>query len=288
METALRLYRAIDHVEGQVETLMLKGRLEEDRSDYPNAKSLYATAIEFANTRGLRAREAEAHFDFSRVLSTEGDHVGSLERKMRALELAEGIADWHLQARFQVSLGANLIELRRYEEARMAYDRAIETARRIGDLRMLAYGVFNAARARISRGDLQQGEAYLKESEALFRKLREPVMTGLVLASYGALWEKRGKWQLAKHYLLTGLDSLRQGAHDFDFARNAQVAAFYFHKHGDRESALALLDEALTVSQRLQLPSLAEGIQSVMNDFAQRLVVPTGARPMLEGRYRTT
>jgi tetratricopeptide (TPR) repeat protein len=266
LEAALRVYKSLNHGEGQAEALLAVGQLAEDRADYPRAERLYERTIELARTLGLRDREAEAHFAFSRLLSIRGDPVQSLERKRRALAIAEGLADWHLQARFQVALGTNLYELKRYEEAVLAYEQGIETARRIGDLRMLAYGVYNASLSFLTAGDHQRAESHLKEADVLFRKLREPVMAGLVLLNYGYLWEKREKWQLAKQNFLSGLRSLRDGGHDLDFARHALTVAGYMQKYGEHEAAIGIAQDALGVSRQLRIPSLADRAERFISE----------------------
>ena len=180
-------------------------------------------------------------------------------------------------------MGTVLVELRRYDDAIRAYSEGIETARRIGDLRMLAYGVFNTAGAYLSRNDLLRAEACLRESETLFRKLREPVMEALTLDSFGTLWEKRGKWPLAKRNYLLALEMLRKGGHELDLARTAIHASFYFNKNGEPDAALALLNEALVIGKRTRASGVVEQAQL---GLAQRLEVtggPATAKPSPDG-----
>lgn len=180
-------------------------------------------------------------------------------------------------------MGTNLYELKRYDESRQAYEEGIEVARRIGDLRMLAYGLYNAAGAYIDQGELMRAEAQLKEAEALFRKLHEPVMDALIRSHYGYLWEKRGRWPLAKQNLFTGLEMLR-GRHETDFARTAFATAFCFQKNGEPDVALKLLDEALVVARRLRLKGLVAVLQQSLLEWSQpsvsghaRVPAPDGA-----------
>ncbi|HEV8594037.1 MAG TPA: tetratricopeptide repeat protein, partial [Thermoplasmata archaeon] len=260
-DAALRLYRTLERSEGEAETLLSMGTLAEDRADFPRAERLYERAINLSQARGMRLLEAEAQFAFSRILGARGALDGALDRKRRALAIAEGLADWHLQARFDISTGATLYELRRYDEAMVAYEHGIDTARRIGDLRMLAYGLYNAAGAYIRQDELLRAESFLKEAETLFRKLREPLMDALLLSYFGALWEKRGKWGIAKQNLSASLSKLREGGHDFDYARVAVTAADLFHRNGETETATSLLEDAITVGKRLRATGLVEEAQ---------------------------
>ena len=275
LDAAFRLFRALGHGQGQAETLLTMGQLAEDRSDYPRAERLYERAIEHTQALDARLLEAEAHFAFSRLLVASGNLSGALDRKRLALAIAEGLADWHLQSRFHVSMGTTFYELNQYEEAMRAYSQGIEVARRIGDLRMLAYGLYNAAGAHIRQGELLQAEASLKEADALFRKLREPVMIALVSYYQGSLWEKRGKWQLAKQQFHESLEKLRENGRDLEFARTAVTVAHLFHRNGERNAALSLLQEALAIGRRLHAKSVVDEAQRYLTLFEQ----PPEGRP---------
>jgi len=268
LETALRMYRGLEHGEGQAETLVTMGTVAEDRGDLVRAERHYERAIGLAHALGMRAVEAEAQFDFSRILALRGELEAALDRKRRALAIAEGLADWHLQARFRVAMGTNLYALGRYDESVKAFEEGIEVARRIGDLRMLAYGLFNAAATHIRQNDLMRAESQIKEAETLFLKLREPVMEGLIKSYQAVIWEKRGRWHLAKQHFLAALDLLRS-RHEPDFAKTASTAAFYFQKNGESASALALLQEALSVAKRLRMKGLTEELQRSLEDSSQ-------------------
>ena len=256
LEAALRLYRSLQSESGQAESLLSMGQLAEDRADYARAEKSYEKAIEIAHELHMDALEADLHDAFSRILVPRGDFTGALDRKQRGLAIAEGLADWHLQARMRVAMGTILFELKRYDEAMRAYGEGIETARRIGDLRMLAYGLYNAVGTHIRQNELMRAESYLRECEDLFRRLREPVMEALVLYRQGTLYEMRGKWQLAKHNFRIALSALSDGGHDMDFARTAIHASFYFTKNGERANALALLEQAQVVGKRIRAPGI--------------------------------
>ena len=266
LEAALRLYRSLNHVGGQAESLLTMGQLAEDGADYARAEKLYERAIDLARGLGMKALEADLHFALSRILLPRGDLAGALDREQQALSIAEESADWHLQARLKVAIGANLFGLKRYEEAMRTYEEAVETSRRIGDLRMLAYGLYNAAGAYVRRNELLRAESYLKESEDLARKLREPVMEALVRSSFGTLWEIRGKWPVARRNFETGLEMLRSGGHEVEFARRAIHASFYFNKNGEKDAALTLLNQALGVGKRTRAPGIVDAAQQAISD----------------------
>ncbi len=249
--------------------MLSTGLLAEDLADLPRAERMYERATALAHTAGLPELEVECHIAFARLQAARGDLTEALDRKTRALEIAERLGDWHLLARLHVAMGTTLFELQRYDDAMQAYEHGIETARRIGDTRMLAYGLYNAAGAYIRRGDLLQAESRLKECEPLIRKLREPVMEALVLSYYGAIWDKRGKWQLAKRDLLGSVELLRSSGHELDFARTATRAAFSFQKNGEPEAAQQLLEQALAVARRLRATRVIEEAERQLAELAE-------------------
>jgi len=279
IDAALRLYRSLEHAEGQASALLAMGQLTESREDLARAERFYERAIEFAHGEGLRDLEAETHFAFSRIVAARGDLSGALERKQRALSIAEGLADVHLQARFQISLGTSLYALKRFDEAKKHYDQGIETARRIGDLRMQAFGLYNAALSYVREGDLLRAESHLTEADSIFRKLREPEMVNLVQFYTGVLWEKRGRWPFARQHMLAGLERLREGGHDLEFAKSAHVAAHLFARNGDVQAAARLLGDTIDVAKRLRAASLVQDAQQSLASLAEALVQGPSRRP---------
>ena len=213
--------------------------------------------------------EAKLQVSFARLLDAQGDHAASLERKRKALAAADELGDWHLHARIQVMLGASLYSLGRVPESIESYEGGIGVARRIGDRRMLAYGLWNAAGAYMKQNDLMRAEAYLKESESLFHKLREPVMEALVVQGFGMLWEKRGRWPMARQNLLAALDRMRGGGiSGLELARYTTVAAHLFQRNGESEKALALLEEALVVARKVRAAPLIEEAQRYIAEYS--------------------
>ena len=269
LEAALRLYRELGDREGQAETFLSLGTLAENASDAPRAERNYERSLALAEALGKKGLEARLHLAFSRMLDLRGEHEVGLARKQKALELADATADWHLQAWVHVALGTELQVLKRVPESLQEYGRGIEMARRIGDLRMLAYGLWNAAGALVRQEDLLRAEAHLKESEAIFHKLKEPVMEALVLEMYGHVWERRGKWSIAKQNFLSALDLLRRSGASSDLARYATIAAQLFHRNGDRDEAIALLREALSIARRLRAGAMADVAERYLREYTE-------------------
>jgi len=279
IDAALRLYRSLEHAEGQASALLAMGQLTESREDLARAERFYDKAIELAHGEGLRDLEAEAHFAFSRLMASRGDFPSSLERKQRALAIAEGLADVHLQARFQIALGTTLYQLKRFDEAMLSYENGIETARRIGDLRMLAYGLYNAALSYLRQDELLRAESHLKEADSIFRKLHEPEMEALVQFYTGLILEKRAKWHFARQQILGGLRRLREGGHDLEYAKSARVASHLFARNGETDAAAQMLRETIDVAKRLRVATLVQEAQESLSSLAEALVQGPSRKP---------
>ena len=281
LEVALRLYRELGDREGQAETFLSLGTLAENASDVSRAERNYERSLALAEALGKKGLEARLHLAFARVHDLRGEHEAGLARKQKALELADQTADWHLQAWVHVTLGTELQILKRVPESLQAYGRGVEMARRIGDLRMIAYGLWNAAGVHVQQDDLLRAEANLKEAEAIFHKLKEPVMEALVLEMYGHVWEKRGRWPLAKQNLVNALDLLRRAGASMDLARYATIVAQLFHRNGEHEEAIALLQEALPIARRLRAGAISDEAERYLKEYtAER----TGERPAVRAR----
>jgi tetratricopeptide (TPR) repeat protein len=209
----------------------------------------------------MRALEAELEVAVARYLDHRGDYQASLEQRRRALALAESLGDWHLLAKLHISLGAAHYALRRFEEAAQEYEQGIHIARRTGNLRMLAFGLFNVAGVYLRSEDYARGEPALTEAGSLFQKLGDPVSGALVLQYEGLLWSQRGKWGLGKAKLVDSVARLRRASSPVDLVRTLYAFSWEAHLHGERATAVQLIDEAIVTGRKLRMRGLVEEME---------------------------
>src|SRR3990170_1450746 len=272
LEEGLRLYRAGRDTSGEAEVLAALGILFEDRGEFAKAERSYERSRTLARRLGMREVEAELEVATARLLALRGDLQGSLERKRHALALAESLGNLHLLSKVHISLGTVYYNLAKYSEASDEYELGIQFARRIGNLRMLAWGLYHAAGLYLRKEDYTRGESCLREAGPLFRKLGDPVSEALVLQYEGTMWSKRGKWGLGKAKLADSVARLRRTFTPDELAKTLYAFSWQSHLHGEEDAAIHLIDEAIATARKIRLDALVDEMQGYRNQYTRGLV----------------
>src|SRR5437016_14434360 len=76
-------------------------------------------------------------------------------------------------ARGSISVGISYHALRRYEESMKYYDRALQLARLVGNLRLVAYATMNRCASLMDMGRAEDAAGELAEAERLVQSLEE-------------------------------------------------------------------------------------------------------------------
>lgn len=272
LEAGLNLYHASHDASGEAEVLHALAVLAEERGDIGRAERLCDRSRALARQLGMRELDAELQVAQSRYLGHRGDHQGSLERRRHALALAESLGNWHLLAKLHISLGTAYRTLKQLEAAAQEYEQGIQIARRIGNLRMLAFGLNNVAGLYLRKEDYAHGEPCLKEASALFHKLGDPVNEAIVLLYEGTMWARRGKWGLGRAKLSESVERLRRASSPADLVKALYAFSWELHLHGEDEVAIRLIDEAIASAKRIRLEDLLGEMQDHRERYARELV----------------
>jgi tetratricopeptide (TPR) repeat protein len=147
-----------------------------------------------------------------------------------------------------------------------AYDEALERSRRLGDPRLLAQALYNAAFPRMMGGSLEEARSLLEEALAASRQLGDAALEGEVLWGFGTSFWFRGDKKAAEPWYTHALERLAgtdaafvQGwtyrmLGEVRLSRGAMQEA-----RGDLERALGMFAEDGDIS----------GIVLLLRDFAQ-------------------
>ena len=195
-------------------------------------------------------------FAYSRVLGARGELEKSLKLKKEALRVAERTGNLHEIARITVALGVGYMFSNRLDEALEKYRDGISLARRVGNMRVLGYGLMNAASALLRKRNATVAEANLVEAARIFEKLGEKVPMGLCEVDMGFVEEMRDHWEKAKTHLKTGLKILREDHSPLDLLNSSLAAAGLHAKHGELKEASQLLSASKSLAKHLDRDDL--------------------------------
>jgi len=118
------------------------------------------------------------------------DAIPLLERAATAYERLGADEDL---PRTYVNRGSASYELGR-ADALAWFEKAVEAARRVADLRMEAYGMSSAAAPLIDGGELRRAERYLRRARGIFDDFGERSAIGGVELNLGNVYAAQGRW----------------------------------------------------------------------------------------------
>src|SRR5205807_4125671 len=102
-----------------------------------------------------------------------GELARGLEYKREGLRIAERAGNLTETARSSISIGTSYHALRRYDDSVKCYDRALQIARLVGNLRLVAYAMMNRCASLLDMGRADETAGVLAEARGLFHILEE-------------------------------------------------------------------------------------------------------------------
>ena len=133
------------------------------------------------------------------------------------------------------------------------YDRALQLARLVGNLRLVAYATMNRCASLMDMGRAEDAAGELAEAKRLVQILEERDTLALLDVYEGQRESELGRWSRATQLLERGLRGLRACADRADLARSLVYAGRFHLEHGETRDAQRYLDEAAELARGHEL-----------------------------------
>jgi len=243
--------------------------------------------------------EAAGHMNASIDLATEGSAPGALARgltalgsiemdrghleqglayKLEGLRIAERAGNLTETARACISVGTSYHMLHRYEEAVRCYDRALQIARLVGNLRLVAYATMDRCASLMDMGRAAETANQLAEAKRLVQILEERDTLSLLCIYEGQREFELGRWGRATRLWEQGLRGLREFADQSDLAQSLLYVGRFHKEHGDSSAARRYLDESARLARALGNDALLAELEPLLSDI-ESPANRSGARP---------
>src|SRR5207245_2617125 len=149
------------------------------------------------------------------------------------------------------SVGSACHALKRYEESLQHYDRALQLARLVGNLRLVAYATMNRCASLMDLGRYPESAADLEEAKRLFQVLEEPDTLFLLDIYEGQRAFGLGRWSRAVRLWEHGLTGLREVGDRSDLARALLCVGRFHAQRGEEAAARAYLEESRDLAKAM-------------------------------------
>lgn len=239
------------------------GAIFERWGRYDEAIEHYDNCMRFATEAKDALLQARARLGKGRVLAQEEDYQQSYAELSKAVDLLEKHNEIEELPKAYANMGATAFHLDR-KEALKWHEKSIEFSRRMGDIRILGYGLSNVASFHINERRWKKAEECLEESMDIFKKLDDRRMISSIYLHYANMHNLRKEWRLSEEKLHKSLRIAQK------LNVPSQVADILFHfalmfkNKGDNKKADAYFERALRLFEDLRNKEKIKEIQQEM------------------------
>lgn len=220
-------------------------------------EALYPDNIDYAavlaqHWRQAGNRDKEAHY--IRILGEQLLSVSAFQDAMDAFEQALALLPAHelsVRAEIYVKMGVTCHGLSEFPESHEHFEKALEYARRSGNLKVELRALRGLGASAWWHGDEAKGWRYLEEGMALAKETGEQAAIAGFLGAMGVFVRLRGKYEQAKQYHEESLAIYRTLDHAYGIADALNNLGSIVWTQGNYEESKRYRAESLAIFERL-------------------------------------
>lgn len=178
-------------------------------SDFPTEKEVASRAADGARTGGYRLLEAEALWRACHAMASLGEASNAQAACQRAIELARPVNDLMLVARGYTILGLVASSQGDPKRAIELHRQALEFARTIGSRRDVIGALMNIGNSLADQGDFAGAQKSYEESLAVAQEIDDKGQAIVLLNDMATLSEAAGKFPISLKLYQQALDEAR-------------------------------------------------------------------------------
>ncbi len=225
------------------------GRAYFRMGNYDSALAHYRASIAITEKIGDISLMAKTYVDVGNLCSYQGKYDDAERHFIKALKAFEAISDKNELSRVCNNLGVNCTRIgtNRADTARGYFERCIATAEETGNLRVAAYGTFNAAEVCIAKKDYASAWKMCESALSIFRLLREQYMIAAVMIDFGVIAKFKKEWKMSEEYFMKGIE-LSEGHKEPDMLAQVHYEfGLMLRDKGDSRSAKSHFERARSI-----------------------------------------
>ena len=232
------------------------GLLYTTLGDHRRARSCQQEALEIFTRRGDETDAAVARLNLADTYLQQGQY-------RRALRLLYQVHAFYAEAalpRHAAEAGRSMLEaflrLNRFEEARQAALAALETFRTFDTTYGQAQTLLLLGMAEPHLGRLDDADAHLEEAQTIFTALDAPAWVAVAQLRRAEVALAQGRLEQAAAWALGARERHEASGREVQAAEAEMILAHVAVARGDDPRAARLIDQALRVARRCDVPDL--------------------------------
>ncbi|MBL4635561.1 MAG: tetratricopeptide repeat protein, partial [Kofleriaceae bacterium] len=249
-------------------SLSTLGNIQRARGFLDECLSCHSESLELRQQSGDRAGIAASHNNLAVVAYEMGEMSKAREGWEQALKEAEDIGALPLQAHALVNLGEMAIMEQHYEEARGRLSESCSIASDLAERRLEVEATRNMARLEHLLGNSKEARAHAHKAHTIASDSGLRDYEGRALLTLAEVFANTifdatqtddaqtadGRESTAEGYFKQGIDVMRAIGNDAELAKGLESYGRYKIEQSETEVGRQLLNEALKIYLRLDLP----------------------------------
>ena len=250
-----------------------------ERGDLAEAWQLYCSALELAGSNpSLLGKIAQ---NLGIIANIRGDWTEAMAHYHRALEAYRTIGDQRGAAIVHHNLGMIHAKRKQWQEADRHYRSCHALAETAGDRHLGGLAALNRAEVRLAIDDLEGARAGAEQALRIFNDVEARRDKAGAHRMMGMVFRERRQMALAESHLRSALEIAAGAQCPLSEADAARELARLYQMQGHYDAALALLERARTVYQRLEAAADLAEVAEQMEMLRPGLSRPaTAERPI--------
>jgi len=282
----LQMYTEVGYAAGRARALGCLGNLKRKRRDWGQAEELIRESLALATERGypretILAREALGDYFLDRGVLLEARREFET-----AFTMADQVApDSDLTVELLRRLGEVHLAALELEPAVRFAERALVSARRLGDRLEEACSLKLIGLASAEAGDLDQARGYLDQASEILQQIGKRYELAKLCFSAGLAWRKRARRGKSRAILDESVSYLRRAVAGFESFGLSELTAGALLElarsemyRGLTDEAVIHLDHAASLFSDHEEPALEHEIEAFQREVEQGLIEGTSAQ----------
>lgn len=194
-EKSLEISEKINDLAGLANAYWGIGRVCWRKGELDKSTESLNKCIKFSQEINDVPQLAKGYIDLGNAYSVRGEYDNAIQSHTKALKIFEELDNKYELARVYNNLGVCYSEGKKdYDKAIEYSEKQIEVAEEIGHIRVLGYGLSNAAEYLANKLELEKAENYCNRAMTIFEKLGERRMVSAGHRNRAAIHMHRKEW----------------------------------------------------------------------------------------------
>ncbi|MBP0022296.1 MAG: tetratricopeptide repeat protein [Cyanobacteria bacterium SBLK] len=250
-EKALEIYRAIENLAGEGDSLNNLGVVYRLLGEYRKAIEYYEQSLAIARELDDRNGEGRAFNNLGNVYRLLGEYRKAIEYYEQSLAIARELDDRSGEENSYNNLGLAYRSLGHYNKAIDYHEQSLAISRELSNRWGMARAFNNLGLVYEALGKYRKAIEYHEQSLAIARELGDPQGVGYSLGNLGGIYELLGEYSRAIEYYQQSLTIVREIGDRSGERKSLNNLGLVYEALGEYSKAIEYYQQSLTIAREI-------------------------------------